>query len=152
MGRPAKAISTTSRHNTKQETQNRLDAESALKGDNNKIKAPTYASKSQKRIFNYIVKELKESNLLCNLDVYVLTSCCIAIDRLQEIETLINGNFAEIYSKELMSAKDKYSKDLYRCMSELSLSPASRAKIANINTQMQTAKDDPVLKALSGDG
>ena len=48
-----------------------------------------------------------------------------------------------------MNAKDKYSKDLYRCCNELSLSPQSRAKIANINTQSK--EDDLLLKALTED-
>lgn len=151
MGRPAKAVGTMARHNTKKEIESRLAAENALKGHSNKIKPPSYISKNQKKIFSNIVQELLTSNILCNLDIYVLTSCSIAIDRLQEIEILINDNFNNIYNKDIMSAKEKYTKDLYRCMSELSLSPASRAKIANINTQVQTVKDDEVLKALSGD-
>ena len=49
-----------------------------------------------------------------------------------------------------MSAKDKYTKDLFRCTNELSLSPQSRAKIANINLQSDQEKTDPLLKLLAG--
>ena len=45
-----------------------------------------------------------------------------------------------------MSAKDKYTKDLYRCCSELSLSPQSRAKLANINISVKN--ENPLIKLL----
>ena len=47
-----------------------------------------------------------------------------------------------------MSAKDKYTKDLYRCCNELSLSPQSRAKLANINVQAKEEEQDPLLGLL----
>ena len=49
-----------------------------------------------------------------------------------------------------MSAKDKYTKDLFRCCSELSLSPQSRAKLGNINVQASKDNEDPLLKVLRG--
>lgn len=64
---------------------------------------------------------------------------------------MINGDSELLLSKELMSAKDKYTKDLYRCCSELSLSPQSRAKLANININTQKDKADPLLEALKND-
>ena len=50
-----------------------------------------------------------------------------------------------------MSAKDKYDKDFYRCCNELSLSPQSRAKIANINKEAIDKEEDPVIRALKGE-
>ena len=75
----------------------------------------------------------------------------IAIDRLQEIESMINDDFELIKNASLMSAKDKYTKDLYRCCNELSLSPQSRAKLANINLQAKQNEEDPLVKLLAGD-
>lgn len=151
MGRPAKAVNTMSKHLSKAEMEERKENENYLKGKSDKIRPPTYLSASQKKIFRYIVKELEASEILGNLDIYILSTCSIAIDRLKEIETMINGDSKLLLSKELMSAKDKYTKDLYRCCSELSLSPQSRAKLANINVTAQKDKADPLLEALKND-
>lgn len=151
MGRPAKAVNTMSKHLSKAEMEERKENENYLKGKSDKIRPPTYLSASQKKIFRYIVKELEASEILGNLDIYILSTCSIAIDRLKEIETMINGDSELLLSKELMSAKDKYTKDLYRCCSELSLSPQSRAKLANINVTTQKDKADPLLEALKND-
>ena len=148
MGRPRKAVNTMSKNLTKQEKLERTEAEESLKGNRDKIIAPEFLTEEQKIIFNYIKDELEESKLLTNLDIYVLSTCSIAIERLQFIESKINKQPALLFKKELMSAKDKYSKDLYRCMNELSLSPQSRAKIAGININANAKKEDPVLKAL----
>lgn len=151
MGRPAKAVNTMSKHLSKAEMEERKEKEDCFKGKSDKIRPPTYLSASQKKIFRYIVKELEASEILGNLDIYILSTCSIAIDRLKEIETMINGDSELLLSKELMSAKDKYTKDLYRCCSELSLSPQSRAKLANINVTTQKDKADPLLEALKND-
>lgn len=151
MGRPAKAVNTMSKHLSKAEMEERKEKEGCFKGKSDKIRPPTYLSNGQKKIFRYIVKELEASEILGNLDIYILSTCSIAIDRLKEIETMINGDSELLLSKELMSAKDKYTKDLYRCCSELSLSPQSRAKLANINVTAQKDKADPLLEALKND-
>lgn len=146
MGRPAKAVSTMSKHLSKAEMEKRKEKEDCFKGKSDKIRPPTYLSNGQKKIFRYIVKELEASEILGNLDIYILSTCSIAIDRLKEIETMINGDSELLLSKELMSAKDKYTKDLYRCCSELSLSPQSRAKLANIN--ISAKNENPLIKLL----
>lgn len=150
MARPCKAIGTQSRHNTKEEIQARQEQEQKLKGAGDKIKPPKYLNKSQKKIFKYIVQELEASEILSNLDIYVLTTCSIAIDRLEEIETKFNQDIENLKDKDLIKAKDIYTKDLYRCCNELSLSPQSRAKLGNLNVQAKANEEDPLLKALKG--
>jgi P27 family predicted phage terminase small subunit len=147
MARPAKSVDTMSKNLTKEEYENRKQAEEKLKGGNDKIKPPTYLSASQKKIFKYIVDELKASNILCNLDIYILTNCSIAIDRIQEAEKILN---ADILNKDALKLKESYTKDLFRYTNELSLSPQSRAKLANINVNAQAEKEDPLLKAMRG--
>lgn len=152
MGRPAKSVKTQSRHNTKSEEKERLETEEKIRGKSDKLKPPTYLSKSQKKIFKWIKSELEESEILSNLDIYILTQFSIAVDRLQSIEMKINDNFDLVFDKELMSSKDKYTKDLYRCCNELCLSPQARAKIGSLNLNAQRDKDDPLLNALKGLG
>lgn len=149
MSRPvesAKLLSECSQ--TKDEIQNRIDNEEKLKGKADKINPPDYFNDNQVDLFNYIKNELEESKLLSNLDVYILTACVIAIDRLQQLESMLNKNNKLMFRSEFMGAKDKYTKDLYRCCNELSLSPQSRAKLANVNSLAQQQKEDPILKAL----
>ena len=150
MARPSKSVSVMSKNLTKEEKTTRLETEQKLKGESDNISPPSYLNEQQKDIFNNLVNELKASGILGNLDIYILSTCSISIDRLQEIEKMINKNITELYNKDLLSAKDKYTKDFFRCCNELSISPASRAKMANINMQSKEKAADPLLKILSG--
>lgn len=149
MGRPSMNVSVMSKHLTKEEKMRRIERENVSKGDRDKIFPLPYLSDKQVEIFNYIVDELEESEILGNLDVFILSTCAISIDRLQEIESKINEKFSIISNNTIMAAKDKYSKDFYRCCNELSLSPQSRAKLANMNQNKKD--DDPLLNALKDD-
>lgn len=151
VARPCKNVNLLSKHLTKEEKENRQENENNLKGKADNIFPPDYLTSNQVALFDYIKNELAESNLLSNLDIYILSSCVIAIDRLQAIESMINKKPGLIMNNQLMSAKDKYTKDFYRCCNELSLSPQSRAKLANINIQAQEKKEDPLLQALMDD-
>ena len=149
MARPCKSAKVlTECSQTKNEINRRIETEDKLKGMADKIKPPTYLNQKQKKIFKYIVSELKASGILGNLDVFILSTCSIAIDRLQEIEKMINEDITKLTDKDLMSSKDKYTKDLFRCCSELSLSPQSRSKLSNLNLQAQQTQQDPLLKVL----
>lgn len=152
MARPCKVIDSQSRHNTKAEIAARKEKEEKIKGLADKIgKAPNYLSKEQKKIYKFIIDELQATGILTNLDIYILSTCAIAVDRLQTIETIINKNIGSLVNKDLMSAKDKYTKDLYRCCNELSLSPQSRAKLGNLALANKEKEEDLVIKALRDD-
>lgn len=150
MARPCKNVNVMSKNLTNEEKETRLETEERLKGKADKISPPSYLNNRQKKIFNYIVEELKASGILGNLDIYILSTCSISIDRLQQIEKLINKDTEKLLDKNLMSAKDKYTKDFFRCCNELSLSPQSRAKLGNINLQAKEQKDDVLLQVLRG--
>jgi P27 family predicted phage terminase small subunit len=150
MARPSKSVKTMSKNLTKEEIEVREKTEEKLKGAANKISPPSHLNANQKKIFNYIIGELKASGILGNIDIFILETCSIAIDRLQQIEKLINKDINNLLNKNLMSAKDKYTKDFFRCCNELSLSPQSRAKIGNINLQVIQDEEDPLLKVLAG--
>lgn len=57
MARPTKAVSTSNRKIGKEEREIRTENENKLRGKNDKVKPSTYLSRSQKRIFKYIVTE-----------------------------------------------------------------------------------------------
>jgi P27 family predicted phage terminase small subunit len=150
MARPTKSTMTRTGNMTKGEKRARMDQESKLKGKSDNILPSQYLNKHQKELFNFIVGELRSSGILANLDIFTLETCVIAIDRLQQIETMINQDFNLILDKQLMASKDKYTKDLFRTVNELSLSPQSRAKLGNLNIQAAQKEEDPLLKLLSG--
>lgn len=150
MARPSKSIKVMSKNLTKEEKELRLETEEKLKGGADNISPPTHLNARQKKIFNYVVDQLRESNILGNLDIYILSQTSIAIDRLQQIEKLINNDINRIYDKDLIKAKSEYTKDFFRCCNELSLSPQSRAKLGNINMQAKERDEDVLLKVLAG--
>ncbi|MEH7391763.1 P27 family phage terminase small subunit [Bacillus sp. JJ1474] len=151
MARPSKSVNVMSKNLTKEEIRIRQETENKLRGDASNISPPKHLNSRQKKIFNFIVDELEASGILGNLDTYILSTCSIAIDRIQEIEKQINKDIEKLNDKNLMSAKEKYTKEFFRSMNELSLSPQSRAKLGNINLQSQQQAEDPLLKILSGD-
>lgn len=151
MARPCKSAKVLDKYSqTKAEIQARIETEEKLKGGADKISPPKHLNARQKKIFNYIVQELEASQILGNLDIYILAQAAIAIDRLQTIESKINRDPQALFDKDVMSVKDKYTKDFFRCCNELSLSPQSRAKLGNINLQVKQQQEDPLLKVLRG--
>lgn len=146
MARPCKPASLlTEKSQTKAEISEREAIEKKLRGEKAKITCPGDLSPSQKKIFRRIVKELAKSDILGTLDVYLLRQTAISIDRLQEIENMINEDPSLIFNVKLMASKDKYTKDFFRCCNELGLSPQSRAKFANL---MAAKAEDPLVEAL----
>lgn len=122
--------------------------EDKLKGGLDKLEPSNRLNANQKKIFNYIVSELKPSKILGNLDSYMLEMGAIAIDRLQSIEKEINRDFDLIYNKELMAAKAKYTHDFLKFCQESCLSPQSRAKMGIIAANQKQEESDPLLALL----
>ncbi|WP_338630333.1 P27 family phage terminase small subunit [Clostridium baratii] len=152
MARPCKSAKVlTECSQTKDEIEERIENEDKLRGRGDKIYPPEHLNDDQKEVFNYIKSELEASGILSNLDIYILATCSIAIERLKYIEKKINEKPRLLLNSTFMSAKDKYAKDFYRCSNELCLSPQSRAKIANINLGAKEKADDPLLRALEDD-
>ncbi len=150
MGRPTKNVKFISKNLTKEEIAVRSKTEEKLKGACDKISPPSNLSTKQKKIFKGVVKELQASGILGNLDIPLLVIYAISVERLEHIERLINEDIENLLDKNLMGAKDKYSKDFFRCCNELGLSPQSRAKLGNINLHAKEQEEDPLLKLLAG--
>lgn len=138
-----------SKHLTKDEIANRASEENKVT-QNKKPSPPSHLTDEQKAIFNFICNELEESKILCSLDNFVLATCAIAVDRLNYIEARINTSNGEMFEKDVMAAKDKYTKDFFRCCNELCLSPQSRAKIALANANAAKDAADPLMEVLKG--
>ena len=146
-----KPVELMSKHLTKDEINKRREAENKLKGNNDLIKPPSYLTSNQKRIFKFIVKELNNVDILNNLDVNLLEFCVISIDRIRDIESKINKNPDLILNNKLITIKNKYTQEFFKCMQELGLSPSSRARLALLNIQKEDKETDPLLKILGDD-
>lgn len=150
MARPCKSAKVlTECSQTKEEMNERIEQEERLKGKG-ELRPPDYLNERQLQLFWFIVNNLEEAGLLGALDTFILTTCVIAIDRLEFIEKRINDKPSLMHNKECMKIKDTYTKDFLRCCNELSLSPQSRAKLANINMIAQQNAEDTLLQLLNG--
>lgn len=153
MARPAKSVAMKTGLMTKEEINARLENETRLKGGCDQLEAPYYLSDRQKEVFNFILLYLRESDILGNLDIFVLTQTAITIDRIQECEQNINENGMfdiEGNPNPAIKVKGGYMKEFFRLCNELSLSPQSRAKLANINFKAKEDNNDPLLSILGG--
>ena len=147
MSRPCKSVELSSKHFTEEEKKARVEAENKLRGNSDKIKAPTYLNPASKKIFRNIVRELEATGILTNIDIYILANYSIAVDRLEEAEKLLNK---DILNREALRIKESYVKDLLKYTQELCLSPQSRAKVGSLNATVKETNSDPVLKILKG--
>lgn len=148
MGRPCKSVYTKIGAATKAETEQRKQIENELKGEAKTIKnAPKWLTKNQKKIRKKIVMEAEK--VLADIDCYVVDQCAIAIDRLQDIEKKINEEPALMFDKAVIASKKQYAAEFFRCCSELSLSPQSRAKLANAG--VKESSPNPIMALLGDD-
>ncbi len=132
MARPAKAISMQSDSTciTKAEIAARKAEEDAMRGGSDKLVPPERYSERRKEVFNDVIAELEDRALLGNLDYYVLCKFATSVEMLERIDELIDGNMEEIENAKMRNAREMYSRDFFKCCSELCLSPSSRAKAA----------------------
>lgn len=150
MPRPAKPIELQSKHNTKADIQQRKSVQNSLKGDNACIVPPYKLSDSQLNIFNKIRDVYDNVGLIGELDVYTLAEGAVVIDRLQQLEMMINDNPELLTDKDIMSIRKGYTQDYYRLCNELGLSPQSRAKLGSLSLQKDKQNNDILLNILKG--
>ena len=157
MAKASKPIEMLSSHLTKSEIQERKDAEEKLKGNDDLVyKVPRHLSKTEKKIYKFLVTELQASKILCNLDIEILEQTVNAIAKMQECKIFIdehgivitkeNGDMVK--SPALTAYKD-YNAIFNKGMQELGLSPSARSRLAQLNINSQAEKEDPLLKILN---
>ncbi len=151
MARPAKTIAAKTGKISKGETDQRLAIEDKLRGGSDKLLPPMYLTEDQMEIFNYIMGELSDANILGNLDLYILSQTAICVDRIQKLEKKINDDPELISCNAFMSGKDKYSKDFFRCCNELCLSPQARAKLSIATISPGEEKKKTLMEILNDD-
>lgn len=148
MARPAKPIELQSRHNTKAEISKRKKVQDQLKGSAVNVKPPYPLNKEQKKIFSRIKKAYEKSDILGELDCYIIAEAAVVIDRMQQLEQMINNDPGLLTDKDVMSIRKGYTQDYLRVCNELGLSPQSRAKLSGLTAAKEREENDPLLQLL----
>lgn len=151
MGRPAKSVAVNSKRFSKDEKGARLEMEEKVRGAAVRPEAPAGMTEDQRAVFQFIVEELAQSDILGRLDVFVLESTAVAVARLRRINALIDADDTLLSETSLQNSRAKYQSDLWRGCNELCLSPQARAKIGNLAAQAARERKDPLLAALEAD-
>ncbi|AZV56791.1 phage terminase small subunit P27 family [Clostridium sp. AWRP] len=151
MGAIKQKTETLKKHITKEEKELRTKQEEILSQlPNDKIKPPTWLSKRSKKIFKEIVSELNVTQILANLDVHDLSVLSGAFDKYIEatialntgtltvMETNKNGSTKEVPSPYIR-IQNGYADIIKKYSTEFGLTPASRQRLIQINTEV---KDD----------
>ena len=118
-----------------------------LQGD---LKPSNRLNSAQKKIYKFILEHIKKVGVVGDIDVVMLETTSIAIDRLHAIEKILNEDFDRICDAQLMAAKSKYTTDLYKGVEMFGMSPASRAKFGTVTAAAKAKEADPLLKVLKG--
>lgn len=130
MARPAKSARIKTGTIPKDEEAQRIELEDKLCGKKDKLVPPLYLTEEQMEIFNYIMTELQEADILGNLDLFILAQTAISVDRIQELDRKANNDKALLFQNAFRMARAEASKEYFRCCNELCLSPQSRAKLS----------------------
>lgn len=150
MGRPCKSAKVlTSKSQTKAEINKRIEIEDKIGGEG-LPEAPEWLTEKQAEIFNTTVKGMSASGILKRSDNHILAEFAWSLDRKCEIERMMNEDLELLLDPKAESTLEKLTKSFFRCCNELSLSPQSRAKIANAVTK-ETDGTAELLKIIGGE-
>lgn len=145
MGRNAKPIELLliqgKKHLTKNEIEQRQQAEKKFKPRSNNIKPPSWLDDLARKEFKRIVKELQEIELITNVDVNALAAYCDAYSDYVSCTRIIQeeGLMVEYTNKAaetnkvphpLLTKKKQLHEQMKSLATEFGLTPSSRAKIA----------------------
>ena len=114
------------------------------------LKPSSRLNSNQKKLFLEIKHHIENVGIHGDIDAHMLETCAIAIDRLQNIEKMINADFDRIRDRELMAAKTKYTADFIKGVEFFGMAPTARAKFGTLLTAKKAEEKDPLLKVLKG--
>jgi len=109
--------------------------------------------------YQFIIKELKETGILANLDIPLLTQMANALAQMDLLQKDIDehgrlmqkvdraGNSFPI-ANPAVNMQMQYQKIFQSISSQFGMSPSARAQIANLNTEVEKERDDELLAIL----
>lgn len=138
MGRQRKTVSTTKKHLTKKEKENRKNQEQKLKLDRDELIVPESLEDNEvaSKEFKRVVSAAEKIGLWDNLDLPFIIMYCEAWSHYNEIEKEMRKNKKyTVQGKDsekinpLINAQDKYISRIMRCSSKLGVATTDRLKL-----------------------
>lgn len=128
---------------TKEELDRRIAAEEKLKGKCDKLFAPEWLDTEGEKCFNFVVEQLKELDIICNLDLFSVAIYSDTYSNIINLKKIINRDGLVIDGKPnpLLKRQETLSGTLRMFGNDLGLSPTSRNKIA-INMPVEDFEED----------
>lgn len=138
------------KHLTKEEIETRQEQESKIKGNNDKVyDPPSYLSKNIKEIYVALVDELKEADILSNLDIELIATTASAIYRMRDARkhldkdgSVVMGAKGNLVKSPYVQVEKDYQGIFHTGCLQLGLSPSSRAKLAIMAAEKEEDEDD----------
>lgn len=157
MAKGSKPVALMQKNLTKEEKEARLEAESKLKGNADLVyEAPTDLVKEEKEVYLFLVNELKELDIINNLDIELLKMASNAVVELKKARVnvrkygqLIQKPDGSLQKNPAITILRDYESIFNRCCRELCLSPQSRMALSKMMADIQANNEDELLKILS---
>lgn len=163
MARPRKDTSALQGSYTKEAMKERLENENRLKGKTDKLIAPEIVKIDEVALakFEELVEELKEVDVIANVDVDLLGGYCTSYSGyVRATKMLMIQNLVEEQENKLgaitkmqnpyIKVQQSYLDRMIKIASLFGLSPADRTRIAHLNPSDKNDKPDPLLELLNG--
>lgn len=137
------------------EIEARQEAEAKLKPAADKVRCPSWLDREGKKIWRAIAKELKDIDLITNVDIYALALACDAYSKYMAATKAIDeegltieytnaANNTNTIANPNIAIAQKYAQQWKSYCSEFGLSPAARARLA-LHQTVEDDKDDDDL-------
>lgn len=163
MARPRKDTSALQGAYTKDAMKERLENENKLKGKTDNLIAPEIVMVDEIALakFEELVEELKEVNVIANVDVDLLGGYCTSYSGyVRATKMLMMQSLVEEQENKLgaitkmqnpyIKVQQSYLDRMIKIASLFGLSPADRTRIAHLNPSDKNDKPDPLIELLSG--
>lgn len=136
---------------TKKEIEERKHIEGLAKLNTDKLASPNYFNKEQATVFNFIRDELKELDLIDNLDIHALERYVVSYYHYTRISKEINRMAVKnenFYNNTLLL--EKYNRMARESAKDLGLALGERLRLLTLSKIDEIDKEDPLLRVLSG--
>lgn len=157
IAKSSKPVALMQKNLTKEEKEARLEAESKVKTASDLVyEVPADIVKAEQEVYKFLVEELKELDILCNLDIELLKLTANTVVNIREAKKNIRkyGQIIERANGDLVKnpaitvLKD-FESIFNRCCRELCLSPQSRMALSRMLAEASANSEDELLKILS---
>lgn len=157
MAKASKPVALMQKNLTKEERELRKEAEAKVKGNADLVfEAPTDLVKEEKEVYLFLVNELRELDIINNLDIELLKLASNSIVELKKARVnvrkygqLIQKSDGSLVKNPAITILRDYETIFNRCCRELCLSPQSRMALSKIIAESQANQEDELLKILS---